>query len=51
MRAFYYALRYGDWVCGWERWEGKPWLSISHHYYDGDIYVLHIGWLYVECWV
>lgn len=48
MKEVWYALRYGKWSCGWERWEGKPRFSLSRHYYDGTFVVFHAGPAWIE---
>lgn len=42
------AMRWGDWYCGWELWEGKPRFGLFHLYYDGWRLCFHAGPLYLE---
>ena len=43
------AIRYGQWCCGCEFWDGKPMWSSDKQWHDGWHYVLHVGPIYVEC--
>lgn len=42
-------LYYGKWSFGYEYWNGKPKLYVGRAYYDGWLYVLHLGKLWIEC--
>lgn len=46
-RECYRAIRYGEWVIGWENWKGKPRLAIVRLFYDGWHVCLHIGPFYL----
>lgn len=43
-----YALWYGTWSCGLERWKGKPRFGLFHFWYDGVHYAFHLGPLWIE---
>ena len=51
MKEVYYAIRYGKWLCGYEKWEGKPRFMFLRIYYDGWHYAFHIGKFWIECYV
>jgi hypothetical protein len=48
MKAFLLTCWHGKWSCGWEQWDGKPQFEFFSTYYDGLIYCLHIGPLWIE---
>lgn len=47
MRELYLILRYGEWSCGWEHYDGKPMFGLYRGYYDGDWICLHLYKLWV----
>lgn len=47
LRHIYYAVRYGDWDCGWEYVEDRKRLGWEHLYYDGDWFTLYLGNLWI----
>lgn len=51
LRHSYFAIRYGDWDIGWDKWWlTKPdhtFFHIGHCYYDGDHAAIRIGKFYV----
>ena len=49
LRWICYVFRYGEWSAGCEFWEGKPLLDLVREYYNGWLYVLHVGPFWVEC--
>ena len=44
----YWAIRYGEWDCGWEHYEDKPMLGVYHSYYDGNWTCLHCYKLWIS---
>jgi hypothetical protein len=48
LHHLYYAIRYGEWSCGWEMYENKPPFGIYHTYYDGDHMTFHCYKLWVN---
>ena len=48
LRHCYWAVRHGDWDCGWEMYKGKPILGIYHTYHDGYHLVFHCYKLWIE---
>lgn len=48
LKHVYYAVRYGEWKCGWEDYLGKPKFLVDHIYYDGNHVVFHCYKLWIE---
>ena len=47
LKHIYWAIRHGDWDCGWERAPGDPWFSFHHGYYDCHWGYVCLGWFWV----
>lgn len=48
MKTFLLACWHGKWSCGWEQWTDKPQFEVRSVWYDGPIYILHLGPLWIE---
>ena len=46
-RHCYYAVRYGEWNCGWEMYENKPKFGFYSFWYDGQ----HVGFHLYKFWI
>ena len=47
MRNFLSTCWHGKWSCGWEQWPNKPQFNFFADWYDGPVYTLHVGPLWI----
>lgn len=50
LRHCWWAIRYGEWHCGWKMYKDKPKFGFYHFYYDGNCAGFHLYkfWLSVR---
>jgi hypothetical protein len=48
IKTIIFAIRHGEWSCGYNAWYGKPMLGFYQDFYDGWRASIHVGKFWVE---